>query len=66
MYRDVWKEDIVAYFKVRSLNFPGYAEEHHEKLFRITGFRAESVAWDFSNASRECSHNTATFSATIY
>lgn len=56
----------MAYFKVLSLNFPGYAEEHHEKCVRITGFRAESVAWDFSNASRECSHNTATFSAMIY
>jgi hypothetical protein len=49
----------VAYFKELSLKFPGYAEEHHEK-------RAESVAWDFSNASRECSHNSAAFSAMIY
>jgi len=56
----------VAYFKVLSLNFLGYAEEHLEKRVRITGFRAESVAWDFPNASRECSHNTATFSAMIY
>jgi hypothetical protein len=56
----------VAYFKVLSLNFPGYAEERHEKLVRITGFRAESVAWDFSTASRECSHSTARFSAMIY
>lgn len=31
----------MAYFKVLSLNFPGYAEEHHEKRVRITGFRAE-------------------------
>lgn len=56
----------MAYFKVLSLNFPGYAEEHHEKRVRITEFRAESVDWDFSNASRECSHNTAMFSAMIY
>jgi hypothetical protein len=49
-----WKEDIVPYIKVLSLNFPRYAEEHRETRVRITDFRTESVAWDFSNADREC------------
>jgi hypothetical protein len=40
---EVWKEVIVAYFKVLAKYFPGETEEHHEMSDNMAVLQAENL-----------------------
>jgi hypothetical protein len=51
----IWKDAVVACFKVLSQHLPGWTEKNHEKPpVRIAGLRAEIWNRDLPNTKQEC------------
>jgi hypothetical protein len=48
----IWKEVVIACFKVLSEHLPGGTEENHN--LRIDGLQAKNLIWGLHNTKQEC------------
>jgi hypothetical protein len=60
----MWKEAVVAKFKVLSQRLPGGIKENHEKLVRMVSLRAEFEPESSRIRNRSVNHWTMTFGVT--
>jgi hypothetical protein len=50
----MWKEAVVASFKVLSRHLPAETEDNHENPIRIVSLRAEIWILDLPNVKQDC------------